>query len=311
MSEPLVSTIIPTYNRAREVVLAVESALAQSYPGLRHEVIVVDDGSRDEGATAAALRPYAGRVRTLRKPNGGVSSARNFGIEHARGELLAFLDSDDEWLPEKLRRQVTFLAEHPHCGAVLTDFVRMDQHRRDVGVASLAARFADDAPNLVQALRHPGMPPSTVMVRRTVIDDVGGFDTSLRTAEDIDFQLRIARRYGIGLVREPLVRYKMGHDEGLSYGRGTYHDFMRVIRSFVDRHRDELEPGVARRILLENHLRNAHGLIIGGWYREGVALALAAARHVRAAGDAVALGRLSAVLARNVVSRSVRRLRFA
>ena len=86
MVEPFVSAIIPTYNRAREVVLAVESVLGQRYPEDRREILVVDDGSKDDGATLEALRPYGDRIRYMRKENGGVSSARNYGMAHARGD---------------------------------------------------------------------------------------------------------------------------------------------------------------------------------------------------------------------------------
>jgi glycosyltransferase involved in cell wall biosynthesis len=308
MGDPLVSTIIPTYNRARELCLAVESALGQTYPRDRHEIIVVDDGSDDGGATREALRPYRRHVRFLRKRNGGVSCARNFGLANARGELYAFLDSDDEWLPEKLRRQVDFLAEHPHCGVVLTDFVRIDHERCEVGRVCLGPRFADPGPNLAQALRYPGLPPSTVLARREVIQEVGAFNTGLRTAEDIEFHLRVAHRFAIGLVPEPLVRYKMGHADGLSHGRRTYRDLMTVIQGCVDRHRDELEPEVARRLLFLNRVANARGLILGGWYRDGLALALRAARLARRPGEAAALGRLGVALARNALSRSVKRV---
>jgi glycosyltransferase involved in cell wall biosynthesis len=308
MVDPFITTIIPTYNRARELVLAVESALAQRYPADRHEILVVDDGSQDEGATEVAMQPYAHRIRYLRKENGGVSSARNYGMANGRGDLYAFLDSDDEWLPDKLRKQADFLETHPHCGIVQTDFIRIDQNRRPVGLIRHSERFPDDRPNLTQALRFPGLPPSTVMVRRTVIDDVGGFDTTLRTAEDIEFQLRVARRYGIGVVPEPLVRYKMGHDDGLSHGRGTYRDFMAVICKFARDHRDEIEPAFRHAVLVQNYVKNARGLITGGWYQDGVRFALEGARHVRGVGDAMSVANIGLLLARHATVQSMKRL---
>ncbi len=111
MAVPIpVSVIIPTYNRAGLVQEAVASVLAQTWRDF--EVLVVDDGGSD--GTDAALAPYASRLRLLRRESrGGVSAARNTGIEAARGEWLAFLDSDDLWLPEKLARQMAYLAAHP------------------------------------------------------------------------------------------------------------------------------------------------------------------------------------------------------
>jgi glycosyltransferase involved in cell wall biosynthesis len=308
MAEPLVSTIVPTYNRARDVARAVESAIGQSYPADRHEILVVDDGSRDEGATEAALRPFGERVRYLRKDNGGVSSARNHGIEHARGDFIAFLDSDDEWLPDKLRRQVALLGERPHCGAAVTDYIHIDAQRRPVGRSRLNERFRDDRPNVLQALRFPGLVPSLTLVRRAVIDEVGPFDTTLRTAEDIDLHLRIARRFGIGLVEEPLARYKMGHEDGLSHGRETYADFMGVISRFVDRHAGEIPEAARAEILLANYVHNARGLIGTGHYADGVRFAIRGARHARGIGDARALLGLGVTFARRVASRAVHRI---
>jgi hypothetical protein len=191
---------------------------------------------------------------------------------------------------------------------VLTDFLEIDSRRRPGAVMHLASRFRDDRPNLIQAIRFPGLPPSTVMVRRAVIEDVGAFDTGLRTAEDIDLHLRVAPRYGVGLVSEPLVRYKMGHDDGLSHGRCTYRDFMSVICKVVDRHADEIPPAVRHELLLSNYLRNARGLIVGGWYPDGVRLMIEGARHVRGASDALSVGRLGYLLARHAAARSLRRL---
>src|SRR5262245_23003010 len=101
IDKPLISVIIPTYNSARFVIDAVESALAQSYPSL--EVIVVDDGSSDD--TQERLGPWEGRIKYFYQPNSGPAKARNRGIKEARGDLIAFLDADDQWLPEKLNKQ--------------------------------------------------------------------------------------------------------------------------------------------------------------------------------------------------------------
>src|SRR5258708_5856521 len=104
-----VSVIIPSYNCGRYVTEAVDSALAQTHPPA--EVIVVDDGSTDD--TEERLRPYSGRIRYLRKENGGVATARNRGIHEAVGELIAFLDSDDSWHPRKLEIQIEYLRQNP------------------------------------------------------------------------------------------------------------------------------------------------------------------------------------------------------
>ena len=297
----MISTIIPTWNRPRTLADAVESALAQSYPASSHDIIVVDDGSPDEGATRAALAGFGSRVRYLRKENGGVASARNLGMTHARGTFVAFLDDDDIWAPDKLQRQLDFLSTRPHCGLVGTDFVRVDPEGREIRCSRLGGRLSDDRRNISQALQHPVIPPSAMLVRREVIDEIGGFDTGLRTAEDVDFQLRVAARWGIGIIGEPLLRYRVGHVHGLSHGRSTYWDHTWVIHKHLRRHADVLGPERRREILIHHLLRNGRGLMTGGWYRDGVCFLAAAAAHGRSMSDALGVAGLSAVLARKLL----------
>jgi glycosyltransferase involved in cell wall biosynthesis len=221
-TEPTVSVIIPTYNCAPYVAAAVESALAQTYRPL--EVIVVDDGSTD--GTAAVLRPYAGRIVALRQANGGAAAARNAGIGRARGEVLAFLDADDLWLPGKLERQVSVLRRHPKVDLVFTDgctFARDgDVHPSILG--HLSQHFARVRPWLPgggeagQVVVRPGRPDLLfcnfiytpgVVVRRACLDAVGSFDETLPTCEDYDLWLRIARRAPLALVNEVLFRCRL------------------------------------------------------------------------------------------------------
>ena len=206
----LVSTIIPTYNRARDVVLAVESALAQTHRD--HEVLVIDDGSTDD--TAAALASYGARIRFIRKTNGGVSSARNQGIDQARGDAIAFLDSDDEWSPDKLSLQVAVLEARPEIDLVLTSMMVVDRQRRDTGLFSRRSTIPEDGRVLRHVLRNPAMTPSTAMLRTSVARALGGFDRELKTAEDLDLHLRIALHHQIAVIDRPLVRY-MRSTEGL------------------------------------------------------------------------------------------------
>lgn len=205
-----VSVVIPTYNRARQVVSAVDSVLAQSVPV--HEVIVVDDGSDDD--TAAVLRPYGKAVRLLRQENRGVSSARNLGIRAARGEWLALLDSDDRWLPDKLARQRAFHAANP-------DFLlsQTDEHWVRNGFrVNKAKRFRQKEAGwiFVASLAMCHVSPSAVLIHRRIFDEVGLFDEDLPACEDYDLWLRIARRYPVGLVDEPLIVKTGGHDDQLS-----------------------------------------------------------------------------------------------
>ena len=118
MTEPAISVVVPTYNRARLLPRALESALPQLRPG--DEVIVVDDGSTD--GTEAVLAPYRGRIRYVRTANRGAGAARNRGVQEAQCPLVAFLDSDDEWMPDKLALQRAFMARRPDVLFAFTDF---------------------------------------------------------------------------------------------------------------------------------------------------------------------------------------------
>jgi glycosyltransferase involved in cell wall biosynthesis len=310
MPDPFVSAVIPTYNRTHELVRAVESVLGQDYPAERLEIIIVDDGSRDPDAVERALAPHRSRLTLLRKPNGGASSARNHGARHARGELLAFLDSDDEWLPHKIRRQVEFLASRPTCALVTTDVIRIDDVDGEVCTSRREREFLPSH-GVAEALRAGSLPPSTVLVRRDVFDALGGFDTSLRTAEDLDFHLRAAHRFALGIVSEPLIRVHACAGPGLSNSPSTYRDRMAVVSRHVQLHAAALGPRVRHEILLHHHAQNARGLILGGRYREAAGFAVRGVRHVRGPSDARTYAGLVLTLARHVAGRMLRPLRGA
>jgi len=261
MSIPgLVTTVIPTYNRREELPRAIDSALAQA--GVDQEILVVDDGSTD--GTADMLRQrYGDRVRCIRRANGGVSSARNLGMREARGEFIALLDSDDEWLPAKLGKQLALLRAHPDWGMVLCDVQRVDPERRPTDVLRRREAIPRDGDVLLSVLRMPSLVPASVLMRRSVFDTVGGFDESLRTAEDIDFHLRVAAQFGIGVVEEPLVLAMRGH-EGLSTYDGTQADYIRVMERFVTTHAARIPPQDAHGALFGAYLRNARSAIVCG-----------------------------------------------
>ena len=207
---PLVSVIIPTYNRAALVSEAVASVLAQTWRDF--EVLVVDDGSTD--ATPEALAPYASRIRLWRRESrGGVSAARNTGISAARGEWLAFLDSDDLWLPEKLARQMTYLAAHPEQLWCQTEETWV---RRGVRVNQPLTHQKIGGRIFRQSLERCMVSPSAVILHRRLLEQHGGFDEILPAAEDYDLWLRLSWRYAIGLAPEPLIIKRGGHADQLS-----------------------------------------------------------------------------------------------
>jgi glycosyltransferase involved in cell wall biosynthesis len=266
---PQVSVIIPTYNRRDLVRRAIRSVFEQTDPV--DEIIVVDDGSGD-GTREALHSEFGDRIQYMWQPNAGVSAARNRGLAQSQGKYLTLLDSDDEWLPEKTRLQRTFLEAHPEFGMVLCDVIRMTAEHKDFEVFRRRDFIPHDGWVLPWVLANPALAPASAMFRREVLDTVGGFDASLRTAEDIDFHLRVARHWRIGIVEQPLVRAMRDH-EGLSALNQTYDDYIRVVERFTQQHRGVLTQQDLDRGLSLAYSRNARGLVLTGRLREGVKLA--------------------------------------
>jgi len=210
---PQVSVIIPAYNRAGCLREAVDSVLAQEFRGF--ELIVVDDGSTD--ATPQLLREYDGSIRVLRQENRGVSAARNAGIAASRGELIAFLDSDDIWLPGKLACQVDFFRQSPEILICQTEELWVKNGRRvNPGRRHCKRGGMIFEPSLALCL----VSPSAVMLRRELFDRVGLFDEHFPACEDYDLWLRVSYRFPVGLIETPLIVKRGGHADQLSRARG-------------------------------------------------------------------------------------------
>uniref|UniRef100_A0A832A886 Glycosyltransferase n=1 Tax=Desulfacinum infernum TaxID=35837 RepID=A0A832A886_9BACT len=206
----LVSVIIPTRNRAAMVREAVDSVLVQK--GAAFELIVVDDGSEDE--TLRLLDSYGDALRILRRDRpGGVSAARNAGIMAARGEWIAFLDSDDLWLPGKLRAQLDYFRSQPDMRLCQTEeiWIHKGRRRNPKRCHAKPSGWCFD-----RLLERCLVSPSAVMVHRSLFEQVGLFDESLPACEDYDMWLRIGCRHPIGLVPKPFVVKRGGHGDQLS-----------------------------------------------------------------------------------------------
>ncbi len=222
----LVSVVIPAYNSAPCVGAALESVFRQTYTP--YEVIVVDDGSPDD--TEAAVAPWRDRILYVRQPNGGAAVARNTGLARSRGEYIAFLDADDSWMPEKLARQVAYLEAHPEIALVHTDVVVTGEGGTRPGPAKRRLQTTD-GPNLPVIFAYCHVTTPAAMVRRGVLERVGGFDPSCSPSEDYDLWIRIAREGGIGLVEEPLTTITLGSRSGWrGDGTRTYGAILRLLQ---------------------------------------------------------------------------------
>jgi glycosyltransferase involved in cell wall biosynthesis len=238
-------------------VRAIRSALDQTRPV--EEIIVIDDGSTD-GTRERLAAEFGDRIVTVRQANAGVSAARNRGMAMARGRYIALLDSDDEWLPEKTERQVAWLDAHPDFGMVLCDVERIDIDRKPIDRFRRREVIREDGWVLGSVLQNPALAPVSAMFRREVFADIGGFDETLATAEDLDFHLRVAARWPIGVIEDVLARAIRGHD-GLSSLSRTYEDYTLVIERAVAAAGDKLPAEVGQRALAAAYLRNARGAV--------------------------------------------------
>jgi glycosyltransferase involved in cell wall biosynthesis len=205
-----ISCIIPVFNRVNTIRRAVESVLEQD--GVCLELVVVDDGSTDE--TAEVLRGIEDqRLQLVRQENQGVSAARNRGIAESAGQWLALLDSDDEWLPGKLKKQMEFFMENPEMPICQTEEIWIRKGRR---VNPMKKHKKYGGWIFDKCLPRCVVSPSAVMMRRSLFEEVGGFDETLPACEDYDLWLRIACRYPVGLVNEALMVKYGGHEDQLS-----------------------------------------------------------------------------------------------
>lgn len=205
-----VSVIIPAYNRAQKVARAIASVLYQTFAD--YEIIVVDDGSRDNtGEILSRFRPQIVPLRHTE--NRGVSAARNTGIKASRAPLIAFLDSDDYWLPEKLTVQAAFFKANPDAVACQTQERWVRKGRR---VNPRKRHRKPEGTLFESSLKLCLVSPSAAMVKRALLDEVGLFDETLPVCEDYDLWLRISCRYPIHLLDRELVIKEGGAPDQLS-----------------------------------------------------------------------------------------------
>lgn len=252
-TNPLVSVVIPTYNRAHLLGRALKSVLFQTYEHL--DVIVVDDASTDN--TEEVLASFRDRrLRYIRhERNKGGSAARNTGIALSEGEYIAFLDSDDEWLPYKVEKHLRVFSEDPGCGVVFSAHIEIDRHgltrvHRDMGPEGWIYKDL-----LVSAVVGT---TSAVVVKRECFETAGLFDETLPSCQDWDMWIRIAKNYRFRRISEPLVRYYWHGNQISTNFEAVYKGHLAILQKYKEEIMKLGSWALARHYLRLGHcLRNA------------------------------------------------------
>jgi glycosyltransferase involved in cell wall biosynthesis len=282
-----ISIVIPAYNAGVFIERAIQSVLKQTCPA--DEIIVVDDGSADN--TAEIVRRFGDKVKIIQQPNAGVSAARNAGIRAAGGDWIAFLDADDEWLPDYLKIQTELLSRNPHLVWSAANYMTCYADRR---AAEICPDFAetllygrDYVDDYFDAYSKGFIGCSdTMLIRKSLLLEAGLFPVNLHIAEDIDLWWRIAYRYPqIGFIPQPLAIYHLGTPQSGSKQHidvSVYGDFIRCHLELSDHYhrRTAFEPVAKKtlRLWIRGMLFDARGrdirqllkefhTLYPGWYR--------------------------------------------
>lgn len=228
---PLVSVITPTYNRARFLPNAILSVFAQTVHNI--ELIIVDDGSEDD--TRAVIEPLLAdeRIRYFYQKNQGQSRARNFALEKANGEYIAFLDSDDVWSADKLAKQLVIFESDPGIDIVHGDEAIIDEHGAVVSSENMKRHTGRITRQL---LADNSVSITTALVKRQCFDDMGGFDASLEVADDYDLWLRFSARYWFHYEPGIVAYYRVMADQISSDKRRRFAANERIIDAFLTRY---------------------------------------------------------------------------
>lgn len=255
-----VSVIIPNYNYGNYLPQAIDSVLAQTLPAA--EIIVVDDGSTDN--TREVLAQYGERIQVIYQQNRGVSVARNHGVENSTGDLLAFLDADDLWMPQKLELQVKRLIENPalglvHCGVqdIDSEGALLDEHLDGMEGWVASAMLLFSGPVILGG-------GSASLVTREAFTEAKGFDTRMSTSADWDFYYRIARRRMVGFVPEVLVGYRLHRSNMHGNIRAMEHD---VLLAYDKAFAEEGEDYESLKDLRQRAYSNMHMVLASSYFQ--------------------------------------------
>lgn len=241
-----ISVVIPTYNRSTYVVDAINSVLNQTYYQYIMEIIVIDDGGTDDTEEVLSQTFCDKKIKYYRKMNGGVSTARNYGIKVAKGNWIAFLDSDDEWKPEKIQQQIKTIKDHPEIDAIGTGYRKGKLH---VGLRAIDNLYKIKYKDIFLTFFPT---TSTVIVKKTVLDKIGGFNESQKYCEDNALFLEIAYSYNFYYLPDALIKF--GHDK------------LECGDSGLSANMKEMQQGAMNNLKKQYHLRRINGIEYGFYY---------------------------------------------
>lgn len=256
----LISIIIPTYNRGDFILRAVNSVFQQIY--INYELIVIDDGSTDNTHSLLAPLIESKKIKYYKQENLGVSVARNNGVKLSTGELITFLDSDDEWLPIKLQEQVNFLSTNSQFRIVYGEEIWI---RNGIRVNQKAIHKKSGGKIFQACVEQCLIAPSSVILQRSLFEEMGGFDENFQVCEDYDLWLKISSLYEIGFLTTPIIIKHGGHSDQLS-SKYIAMDFWRLkslsniikIRNLEILDKETVKKSIKRRgnILMQGYLKH-------------------------------------------------------
>lgn len=251
-SKPVVSVITPTFNRAAFLPQAIESVLGQTFADL--ELLIIDDGSTDN--TRQLVEGYAQdkRIRYFYQENQGQSIARNRGLQEARGEFVCFLDSDNAWMPDKLEKSVSVMQGQKAIDVLYGDFIEIDEQGVELGANKMKRHSGRITPEL---LKDNFVSMNTTMTRRACFEDMGGFDTNDRLAEDYGLWLRLSTRYRFFYLPAILGYYRIMQDQISTHKELRLKANEDLLLAFLQTYPDSVTGGERRRGLSHFYLRSA------------------------------------------------------
>lgn len=260
-AKPAVSVVVTCFNYGRYVAACLESVLAQTYQDF--EVVVVDDGSTDDSAEIITRFLSDGRVRLIRQANGGQAKAKNVGVAASSAELVAFLDADDLWEPQKLERQCALFSE-PAVGVVYSRATYLDHAGRPATITPHGPHLTPRRGDVTSYLFFDNFVPfSSSVFRRTALEGRPPFDESLQMGIDWDLWLRTSVKYRFDFVDAPLMHYRVGHPDQMSRNLEVRQECSdRIMRRFVEAH-----PGAVSQRTVRHAWAYTH-LVRGIYFRE-------------------------------------------